>query len=91
MNKPVIVPVPQCGGSRTATITGLSANEISDLLGFPPNCDDDEDKVVHSWGFTIDGEFCGVWDYKGSHHFKQFSADGKVGTLKKVFGGHATM
>ena len=88
--KPVILPVDETGDSRTATIEGLTVAEIAEKLGFKPNCEDDPYKVVNSWGFTVDGERCGVWDYKGSHHFKSFSAWGPMEALKKVFGDHVS-
>jgi hypothetical protein len=85
-NKPIILPIDVAGGSRTATIKGLTVAQVTKLIGFKPNVEDDPDKVENSWGFTVDGESCGVWDYKGSHRFKQFSADGPIKALKKVFG-----
>lgn len=89
-NKPVILPVDEVGDSRTSTIEGLTVAQVTERIGFPANCDDDPSKVVNSWGFTVDGERCGVWDYKGSHRFKSFSAWGPREALEKVFGKHVT-
>jgi hypothetical protein len=47
-----------CGGLE------CSLRDIAAILG-KPNVQDDPDKVTHSWGFTIDGDHCGIWDYKG--------------------------
>lgn len=52
-----------CDGVLPATI---SKEDIIDVLGFPPNIEEDPDKVTNSWGFIVDGEHeCGIWDYKG--------------------------
>jgi hypothetical protein len=42
-----------------------TVREITQVLGFGPNVQDDPVKVKHSWGFTADGQPCGIWDYKG--------------------------
>ena len=65
-------------------LTGLSVADVTRILGFAANCSDDPDKVQNSWGFTVDGVRCGVWDYKG---FK-FSTFGPADALKKVFGAN---
>lgn len=44
----------------------ITVEQISEVLGFSPNVKDDPDKVKYSWGFTINGKKCGIWDYKGS-------------------------
>jgi hypothetical protein len=85
-NKPVIRPVDEAGDCRTGTLSGISVAEITDLLGFGPNVKDDPSKVKHSWGFTVDGERCGVWDYKGSEEYRSFSTFGSPEALAKVFG-----
>lgn len=83
---PIILPVNQVGDSRTYSIDGLSAAQIERRLGFKANCQDDPDNVKYSWGFTVDGVRCGVWDYKGSHTLKIFRAFGDHESLVKVFG-----
>lgn len=85
---PVIKPDSRGGDCRTGTLTDISVSEINKLLGFRPNISDDPDKVKHSWGFTVDGVRCGVWDYKGSHRVKLFSTWGPGAALRKVFGDH---
>ena len=77
-----ILPVNQVGDCREGMLTGLSVADVTRILGFVPNCDDDPDKVENSWGFTVDGVRCGVWDYKGF----EFSTFGPHETLRKVFG-----
>jgi hypothetical protein len=62
--------------------------EINKILGFKPNIADDPDKVKYSWGFTVDGVHCGIWDYKGSYKYKSFSTFGPADSLRKVFGEH---
>jgi hypothetical protein len=88
MSKPIILPVDEAGDSRTATIEGLTVAQVTKLIGFKANCEDDPSKVSNSWGFTVDGERCGVWDYKGSQKYNSFSAWGPIEALKKVFGGN---
>jgi hypothetical protein len=65
--KRIIEPVDQAGDHKTGSLpAGLSPEDITATLGFPPNIADDYGKVTHSWGFTVDGVRCGIWDYKGS-------------------------
>jgi hypothetical protein len=52
---------------RTGGISGYNKHQIEQILGFPPNADDDPDKVVNSWVFTVNGFEAAIWDYKGSH------------------------
>lgn len=85
-NKPEIKPLNQVGDYRTGCIDGLSASQIQQKLGFASNCSDDPDKVKYSWGFTVNGVRCAVWDYKGSHTLNTFSAFGPAESLKLVFG-----
>ena len=69
-----IEPIERYIGSyKTNTISGYDVIQINMILGFPPNKEDDPDKVVHSWQFTLNGYECAIWDYKGSHHNKRFS------------------
>jgi len=84
--KPVVLPVDEAGDHAQYTIKGLSASQIKSIIGFPANCKDDPYKVKYSWGFTVDGVRCGVWDYKGSYKDNYFSAFGPIETLKKLFG-----
>jgi hypothetical protein len=84
----IIKPVNQTGDSRTGGLQNITVAEIVKRLGFKANCEDDPDKVKNSWGFTVDGVRCGVWDYKGSQKFNAFSTFGPAETLKQVFGEH---
>ena len=59
-----IVPVDRPGSYRTGTLSGLTAEDIEQVLGFKANVEDDPDKVKYSWGFNVDGKFVGIWDYK---------------------------
>jgi hypothetical protein len=86
-----ITPSKESGNSRTGTLSNITVEEITTILGFGPNCEDDPAKVVNSWGFDVtleDGKsfHCGIWDYKGSHHLRQFSCDGPATVLKTLFG-----
>lgn len=63
----IVKPISLSGSHKTGSLpSSLSQQDIEAVLGFPPNIDDDADKVTASWGFTVDGEECGIWDYKGS-------------------------
>jgi len=83
-----IVPVNRPGSGRTGTLRNITVAQINKVLGFKPNCEDDPDKVKHSWGFFANGQHCGVWDYKGSQKWKQFSTDGPDEVMKKLFGAN---
>ena len=62
-----IVPFNQPGAYCMGNIDeGYTVKEINKILGFEPNVQDDPDKVKYSWGFKVDGQPCGIWDYKGS-------------------------
>ena len=83
-----IVPVSKIGPSRSAGLSGLSAAEVAEIIGFTANVThlDDPGKVAFSWGFSVDGEEAFVWSYKGSHHSGFWSACGSKEVLVKVFG-----
>lgn len=62
----VIQPYNLPGDHRTGSIdSAYTVREINEILGFRPNVQDDPGKVKHSWGFTVDGQRCGIWDYRG--------------------------
>jgi hypothetical protein len=84
----VITPISTSGQSRTGALYDISVTAIAEVLGFPPNVIDDPDKVVNSWGFEIDGQKFGIWDYKGSHLMGQFSTYGNSKVLAKLFPAH---
>jgi len=81
-----IQAVNKVGDSRTGSLSGLSVEDIEKVLGFPANCEDDPDKVKYSWGFTVDGVRCGIWDYKGGYQFNSFSTFGPTEIFIKLFG-----
>lgn len=63
--------VDRAGPHRMTSITvGLAT--LLNILG-EPNIDDDPDKVSHSWGVELDGDYVGVWSYKGSEQDDSFS------------------
>ena len=62
-----IVPVNSPGDHRSCGVSSdYTVEEITKILGFPPNVKDDPFKVKNSWGFKVDGVQCGIWVYKGS-------------------------
>ena len=73
------------GSYRTGGLTGLTKEQIVQVLGFEPNIDDDPDKVVNSWACTVDGNTFCVWDYKGSHAWKQWSIYDPAGKAELLF------
>jgi hypothetical protein len=60
-----ILPVNRAGDCRTGTLKASFA-KVERVIGFPANVKDDTDKVTHSWGFEVDGQRCGIWDYRGA-------------------------
>ena len=68
-----IVPSNEAGVCLQATLSDVTKEQIVKVLGFEPNIQDDPYKVENSWGFTIDGEPAGIWDWKGSHLFNSWS------------------
>jgi hypothetical protein len=68
------------------TLVYVTAELIAEKLGFESNVDDDPAKVVHSWSFTVDGQACAVWDYKGSHLHDTFSFFGPKHVFVELFG-----
>lgn len=83
-----IVPVGHVSSHKTGSIAGLTKEEIVRRLGFEPNVADDADKVEHSWAFTVQGKECAVWDWKGSHRLRSWSAYGPTEVMREVFGNH---
>ena len=84
--KITIKPVNTANGTyRTGGLVNLTKSQIINVLGFKPNVDDDPDKVVNSWAFTIDGDLCAIWDYKGSHLFNRWSCYDPTGALPALF------
>lgn len=82
-----IVPVDRVGPYRTGSLAGYSISDIEKAVGFPANCEDDDDKVKYSWGFEIDGVYAAIWDYRGSHKLKAWSTYDPDNVLKKIFKG----
>lgn len=74
------------GSHRTGTLKEVTVADISRVLGFEANIEDDPDKVENSWGFTVDGERCAIWDYKGSHTYNSFSTFGPREVFEQLFG-----
>jgi len=80
-----IKPINKAGAHRTGNITGYTKNEIDKILGFKPNVVDDPDKVKYSWGFTINGVECAIWDYKGSWQCRSYSTFGPSEFFEVLF------
>lgn len=86
MSKLIVTPHNEPGGGKTGTLaSSLTVKQINEVLGFPPNCEDDPDKVKHSWGFKLEnGEPCGIWDYKGT----KWSTSGPDNVFEYLFPDH---
>jgi len=69
---PVIVPVNRPGPYRLGSLTNVTYEQIVAVFG-EPNVMDDPDKVRYSWGFTVNGKFAAIWDYKGSYLYDSWS------------------
>ena len=81
-----IEPIKKAGSHRTGRLDGITVEQVTERLGFAPNCEDNPYKVKHSWEFTVDGVHCGVWDYKGSAEVNSFSTYGVPDKLAMIFG-----
>jgi hypothetical protein len=79
-----ILPVAIAGDGRTGRLSDeLTPEVIAETLGFGANVSDDHDKVLYSWGFTVDGVRCGIWDYKEC----RWSTFGPKSIFEKLFPG----
>lgn len=83
-----ITPLNLSGSHRTGTLTGITKDQIIEVLGFEPNVHDDPYKVVNSWGFRVNNKTFGIWDYKGSHKLNTWSCYGDREVFKKLFGSY---
>lgn len=88
-----IKPLRKTGKSCSLTLS-VSYDKIVEILGFEPNCTDldDPSKVKASWGFTVDGQECGIWCYKfygNPRGCDYWSFYGKMETAEKLFGKEA--
>ena len=81
-----IIPISVAGSHKTGELSNISIEEINEILGFEPNCEDDPDKVKASWGFEVGGENFGVWSYKGSELHGVFSTYGSFDVFVELFG-----
>lgn len=86
LEEPVIRPMQVETSYKQHSLAGLSAAQVAAKIGFTANIQDDPNKVKFSWGFTVNGKACSVWDWKGSHLINEFSAFGPVEELRLVFG-----
>ena len=84
----VITPKDDVRSHRTGSLpSGVTVEQINDVLGFEPNYQDDPDKVEYSWAAsvldTVTGETTdiAIWDYKGS----RWSTYGDADVLGRLF------
>lgn len=82
----IIEAYDRVGSHRTGTLKNYSAEQIAEILGFEANCEDDPYKVKYSWGFKADGVHCGIWDYRGSYTYNNFSLYGPKEVFEQLFG-----
>jgi hypothetical protein len=62
-----ITPVDLGESHKTGSLPAtLSVTDIEQVLGFAASVNDFENKVEFSWSFEVNGNRCGIWDYKGS-------------------------
>lgn len=63
---PVVTPSRySVGGKDWSLDDTLLPIDIDRILGVDCRVVDDAGKVRFSWAFKVDGEQCGIWDYKG--------------------------
>jgi hypothetical protein len=72
-------------GREGALSPSLTVAQISARLGFNPVTGSGDNKVRYRWQFTVNGELCAVWDYKGA----RWSYCGSKATMRAVFGDFA--
>jgi len=77
---PLIRPYPEGGPIRTGTLFSMTPDDITRILGFPPNITDTE------WAFTVDGVRCSVWSDRGSHERGTWATWGAADAMRRVFG-----
>lgn len=82
-----IIPRPEAhfGSFKQHSLKGITADRISAILGFEGNHDTDTEKCAFEWRFSVDGQDCSIWDYKGSHLRGEFSAWGPRAVLNALF------
>jgi hypothetical protein len=83
-----ITPINKSGSHKTGCLINITVEKIITILGFPPNVQDDPDKVKHSWGFKVKGKECGIWDYRGSEMVGMFSTYGPDYVFTELFGNN---
>ena len=74
--------VDRCGANKQ-TILHVTLRRLLEVLG-DANVADDESKVSHSWGIELDGDFIGVWSWKGSETYDEFSVYHEGESLGKL-------
>jgi hypothetical protein len=82
--------VEVAGRHKQGTLKDLSVEEIEYVLG-SPNIKDDPLKVSHSWGFMVTADSgatyaCGIWSYKGSEKYNEWSYYGPRFVFDALFG-----
>lgn len=80
-----IQPTGFVSSHKTGSLSGLTLEQIQQRLGFGPTSEND-DKSAYTWDFKVDGAECSIWDWKGSHRSRQWSAYGPADKLRAVFG-----
>lgn len=80
------------GQYKNGLLTEISFEEIEYVLGMP-NIQDDPGKVKHSWGFmaSLDNGIsyaCGIWSWKGSEQYNEWSYSGPKFVFDALFGKH---
>lgn len=80
-----IRPTSFVDSHKTGELSGLTLAQIKERLGFGPTSEND-DKCDYTWDFTVDGEPCSIWDWKGSHRARRWSAYGPSAKLAAIFG-----
>lgn len=88
-----VYPHNQRGVSRNGSLSGITRKEIEAIVGKPMRSGPSGDgKVTVEWSFVVGGEpgYCGIWDYKGSAKYNEWSTYGSALVLKALFGERYT-
>jgi hypothetical protein len=81
-----IKPVPAKNGyGRTGTLHPIDDILIDGILGFAPNNPSPDEKVKYYWTFEYKGQYCAIWDYKGSSEVEQYSTFGPKEIFEELF------
>lgn len=69
----------------TGKLVGLTASQISKVIGFEPDTNFSDPKTTINWGFLANGQYCSIWNWKGSNEWGQWSVFGPSAVFEQLF------